>query len=192
MISLLLRPSLLPLASCRLLPVRLKSTKVSRDLVPRLLEHELEESFTKGSGPGGQNVNKMTNAVFLKHLPTNLWVKCHQTRSLEQNRKIARKLLTKKLDGFVNGENSVEAQEAALTRGKHEWKKEKTRLKYQARAASNTGTGDGEEGAAGEEHNSEQNSEHNSEADRVNPSEELETNHGGDEKPLKHDKLKPV
>lgn len=108
---------------------------VSRERVPRLVEGELEESFTKGSGPGGQNVNKMTNAVFLRHTPTGLWVKVHQSRSLEQNRKIARKLLTAKLDNFVNGEDSVENQEKKIAKEKMERKKEKIRLKYAARAA---------------------------------------------------------
>ena len=119
------------------LSVRNKSSGIRRDLVPWLVEDELEERYTKGSGPGGQNVNKMSNAVFLKHLPTGLWVKCHQQRSLEQNRKIARKLLVTKLDNFVNGENSVENQEKILAREKLEKKKEKTKAKYAARAAIN-------------------------------------------------------
>ena len=194
MVSLLLRPSFLPLASCRL-----KSSKVSRDMMPRLLEHELEESFTKGSGPGGQNVNKMTNAVFLRHLPTALWVKCHQTRSLEMNRKIARKLLAKKLDNFVNGEESVEAQEAKISKEKHDRKKEKIRLKYQARAASNSGTSDEQVESAVDEPISETETEVESavdepisETETVNSREELKANHGGDEKPLEHVKLKPL
>jgi len=115
--------------------IRCKSIGINRDLVPRLVEDELEERFTKGSGPGGQNVNKMSNAVFLKHLPTGLWVKCHQQRSLELNRKIARKLLITKLDNFVNGEDSVENQEKMIAREKLEKKKEKTKAKYAARAA---------------------------------------------------------
>ena len=92
------------------------------------------------------------------------------------NRKIARKLLAKKLDGLVNGEESVEAQEAKISKEKHDRKKEKIRLKYQARAAANTGTSDGEGGSAGDEPNSE--------AETVKSSEELKTNHDGDEKPL--------
>ena len=81
-------------------------------------------------------MNKMTNAVFLKHLPTGLWVKCHQQRSLEQNRRIARKLLVTKLDNFVNGEDSIENQEKIQAREKLEKKKERTKAKYAARAAS--------------------------------------------------------
>ena len=127
-----------PRGPSKLLSVRSKSSGIRRDLVPWLVEDELEERYTKGSGPGGQNVNKMSNAVFLKHLPTGLWVKCHQQRSLEQNRKIARKLLVTKLDNFVNGENSVENQEKMLAREKLEKKKEKTKAKYAARTAIKT------------------------------------------------------
>ena len=131
-----------PWFSSQPLSVCSKSSGVRRDLVPWLVEEELEERYTKGSGPGGQNVNKMSNAVFLKHLPTGLWVKCHQQRSLEQNRKIARKLLVTKLDNFVNAENSVENQEKMLAREKLEKKKEKTMAKYAARAATKTQVGD--------------------------------------------------
>ena len=96
-----------------------------------LKPEELEEKVTLGSGPGGQAVNKTANAVFLKHLPTGLWVKCHQTRSLENNRKIARKLLLVKLDNFVNGENSAENRQKAIDKVNLERKKEKVRLKYE-------------------------------------------------------------
>ena len=43
--------------------------------LPLLDEEELEEQLTKGHGPGGQKVNKTTNCVILKHLPTNIFVK---------------------------------------------------------------------------------------------------------------------
>ena len=89
--------------------------------------------MTLGSGPGGQAVNKTANAVFMKHIPTGLWVKCHQTRSVVNNRKIARQLLLTKLDNFVNGEHSVENQKKAIDKLKLEQKKEKTRKKYEER-----------------------------------------------------------
>ena len=43
---------------------------VDKSRLPVLNEDDLEEQFIKGSGPGGQNVNKSTNCVLLKHLPT--------------------------------------------------------------------------------------------------------------------------
>ena len=96
-----------------IITIRLKSV-LDRSRVPVLKAEEVEEKVSLGSGPGGQAVNKTANAVFLKHLPTGLWVKCHQTRSLENNRKLARKLLTSKLDNFVNGDNSLENQQKAI------------------------------------------------------------------------------
>jgi len=106
---------------------------INKSLVPRLDPAELQEKVTLGSGPGGQAVNKTANAIFLKHLPTGLWVKCHQTRSVEMNRKIAKQLLVAKLDNFVNGENSVENQKKVIEKVKLESKKEKTRKKYEQR-----------------------------------------------------------
>lgn len=86
------------------------NNRLDRSHVPELKEIELEEQFIRGSGPGGQATNKTSNAVLLKHKPTGLVVKCHETRSLEANRKRARAILLTKLDNFMNGEASVEAQ----------------------------------------------------------------------------------
>ena len=110
--------------------IRFKS-RVNKENYPVLNPEDLEEKFTLGSGPGGQAVNRTANAVFLKHVPTGLWVRCHQTRSVESNRKIARQLLLGKLDNHLNGENSVENQQNILDKLKLVKKKEKTRLKYE-------------------------------------------------------------
>ena len=82
--------------------------------VPTLLNDDLEEEYVRGSGPGGSNVNKTSNAVVLKHKPTGLVIKCHQTRSLYKNRQLAREILISKLDNLVNGDLSVEAQKQKL------------------------------------------------------------------------------
>ena len=71
-----------------------------------LNEDEIEEKFVRGSGKGGQKVNKTSNKVVLTHRPTGITIDCHDTRSLQQNRKQARKRLLAKLDNMVNGENS--------------------------------------------------------------------------------------
>ncbi|XP_064434338.1 mitochondrial translation release factor in rescue [Mirounga angustirostris] len=95
-----------------------------RPAPPPLDETELEEQFVKGHGPGGQATNKTSNCVVLKHVPSGIVVKCHQTRSVDQNRKLARKILQEKVDIFYNGENSLvykEKQEAE--RKKQERKK---------------------------------------------------------------------
>ncbi|XP_072289809.1 mitochondrial translation release factor in rescue [Eucyclogobius newberryi] len=79
-----------------------------KDLVelPVLNEEELEEQFVRGHGPGGQATNKTSNCVVLKHVPTGIVVKCHQTRSVDLNRKRARDILREKLDVAIKGELS--------------------------------------------------------------------------------------
>ncbi|KAF6729609.1 putative peptide chain release factor C12orf65-like, mitochondrial [Oryzias melastigma] len=73
---------------------------------PELVEDELEEQFVRGSGPGGQATNKTSNCVVLKHIPTGIVVKCHQTRSVDTNRKRAREIMREKLDVAYKGELS--------------------------------------------------------------------------------------
>lgn len=58
-----------------------------------LPENELEESFARSSGPGGQNVNKVSTAVTLRHRPTGMSVTVQDFRSQMRNRQIARERL---------------------------------------------------------------------------------------------------
>lgn len=107
--------------------IRYKSYKRFLDYsrVPKLEESDLQEQFVKGSGPGGQATNKTSNAIVLKHKPTGLVVKCHETRSLDQNRKIARKILLTRLDNLVNGQNSLQNQKEQLMKRDSIKKKQK-------------------------------------------------------------------
>lgn len=68
-----------------------------RSLTARGPELTTHASTSLGSGPGGQVINKSSISVSLVHKPTGLRVQCHETRSQEQNRKIARKLLAEKV-----------------------------------------------------------------------------------------------
>ena len=45
-----------------------------------ILEEDLKEDFIKGFGPGGQKTNKSNNCVVLKHLPTGIVVRVHDSR----------------------------------------------------------------------------------------------------------------
>jgi protein subunit release factor B len=53
-------------------------------------ESDLEESFARSRGPGGQHVNKVSTAVTLRHRPTEISVTVQDSRSQAQNRKLAR------------------------------------------------------------------------------------------------------
>lgn len=86
-----------------------------RDYVfPELKEKDLEEEFIHGSGPGGQKVNKSFNCVLLKHKPTGLFVKVHDSRIAMKNQEIARQRLQIHLDNHLNGENSYQAQKKRI------------------------------------------------------------------------------
>ncbi|KAI0514406.1 RF-1 domain-containing protein [Xylaria bambusicola] len=93
-------------------------------------ESEIEESFLKGSGPGGQKINKTNSAVQLKHIPTGLVVKCQATRSRSQNRTIARRLLADKLDDMRHGDESRSSIVGEVKRKKKASSAKKSRRKY--------------------------------------------------------------
>jgi len=61
-------------------------------------EEDLEESFVRSGGHGGQNVNKVSTCVMLLHRPTGLQVKCQATRHQGRNRLLARQLLLDKIE----------------------------------------------------------------------------------------------
>lgn len=54
---------------------------------------DLEETFARSSGPGGQHVNKVSTAVTLKHVPSGISVVVQDSRSQAMNRRLARERL---------------------------------------------------------------------------------------------------
>ena len=56
-------------------------------------ETDLRELFARSRGPGGQNVNKVSTAVSLRHLTTGIRVTVQDSRSQAANRRLARERL---------------------------------------------------------------------------------------------------
>jgi protein subunit release factor B len=75
-----------------------------------ITETELLEKFVRGSGSGGQKINKTSNCVFLKHLPTGVCIKCQMDRSREMNRFLARRELCEQLEMIRDGKASAKTQ----------------------------------------------------------------------------------
>jgi peptide chain release factor len=70
-----------------------KNTPTKRMQRLGIREADLEESFARSAGPGGQNVNKVATAVTLRHRPSGTSVTVQDSRSQAQNRKLARERL---------------------------------------------------------------------------------------------------
>jgi peptide chain release factor len=75
-----------------------------------ITEADLLEKFVRGSGSGGQKINKTSNCVFLKHLPSGVCVKVQMDRSREMNRFLARRELCLQLENIRDGKASAKTQ----------------------------------------------------------------------------------
>lgn len=75
-------------------------------------ESDIDETFVRSDGHGGQNVNKTSTCVMLLHRPTRLQVKCQETRQQGLNRFIARRLLLDKIEKLQTGQ--VASQQARI------------------------------------------------------------------------------
>ena len=73
-------------------------------------EADLKESFARSGGPGGQNVNKVSTAVTLRHPPSGISVTVQDSRSQSINRKLARERL---LDAIESAQEACRAAEIA-------------------------------------------------------------------------------
>jgi protein subunit release factor B len=90
-------------------------------------EADLEETFVRSGGHGGQNVNKTSTCVMLLHRPTGLQVKCQSTRQQGLNRFIARRLLLDKVEMLRKG--YVDAKRALIEKIRRQKRKRSRRAK---------------------------------------------------------------
>jgi protein subunit release factor B len=90
-------------------------------------QSDVEETFVKSGGHGGQNVNKLATCVMLFHRPTGLQVKCQTTRQQGLNRFIARRLLLDKIEKLKTGR--VAAEEARIEKIRRQKRKRSRRAK---------------------------------------------------------------
>ncbi|KAJ6028415.1 peptide chain release factor-like protein [Penicillium herquei] len=127
------KPLGLPLIS--LIPCQTFTTTLAlpaKPLPPRMKfdEADLTISYLKGTGPGGQKINKTNSAVQITHKPSGVVVKCQATRSQSQNAKIARALLADRVEELEKGDQSRTALKLEAARKKKASKLKKTRRKY--------------------------------------------------------------
>ena len=102
--------ALLPVSSDKANVLRLRLAAL------HIQEEDLDESFVRSSGKGGQNVNKVATSVVLVHRPTGTSVKCQQERSQGLNRYLARKLLADRIEAAQLGRQSQQQQDSERIR----------------------------------------------------------------------------
>lgn len=79
-------------------------------------EADLEETFARSSGPGGQNVNKVATAVKLRHRLSGITVSVQDSRSQAVNRKLARERLLEAIERAREKDRAAEIAEREKTR----------------------------------------------------------------------------
>ncbi len=99
-------------------PVSPEKEKVLRAKLDSLgiYEKDLEESFVRSGGKGGQHVNKVATCVYLKHIPTATEVKCQKARTQGLNRYYAREQLFEKIERSIKGKKSEQERQRAKIR----------------------------------------------------------------------------
>lgn len=93
-------------------------------------EDDIEETFIRSSGPGGQSVNKTSTCVQIKHIPTGIVVRSQRERSQGLNRFLARRLLVSKIEEKTLGKKSPEQlkREKSRKQEKRRYRRAKKRL----------------------------------------------------------------
>jgi protein subunit release factor B len=105
-----------------------KETQLTRRMAALgVREADIEETFVRSGGHGGQNVNKTSTCVMLLHRPSGLQVKCQATRQQGLNRFLARRLLLDKIEERQKG--YVTARRAEIEKIRRQKRKRSRRAK---------------------------------------------------------------
>ena len=91
---------------------------------------DVEEKFVRGTGPGGQKINKTSSTVWLRHGPTGVEVRCQRERSQAVNREVAWLELCEKLEARVRAAKAavVDAREEERRRTRQKSHGQKVRM----------------------------------------------------------------
>ena len=87
-----------------------ESELVARMAALGLRAEDIEEKFVRGSGAGGQKINKTSSCVYLLHKPSGIEVKCQRERSQAMNRFFARRELCERIEEEREGKRSARQQ----------------------------------------------------------------------------------
>ena len=104
-------------------------------------EEDLEETFIRSSGPGGQHVNKTSTCVRLLHRPTGLSVKIQRSRSQGLNRFLARRLLADHVEQQFRGGESPSEQRHDKIRRQKQRRGRRTKQKRREKTLNKSGDG---------------------------------------------------
>lgn len=91
-------------------PIELSPPFLSKAEGLNIFSQDITEQFVRGSGAGGQKVNKTASTVLLRHIPTGIEVRCQKYREQSKNRVAAYKLLIIKIEDKIKGRESERAQ----------------------------------------------------------------------------------
>lgn len=91
-------------------PVDLNEEWLNKAAKLNVFAADISEQFVRGSGPGGQKINKTNSVVLLRHAPTGIEVRCQKHREQSKNRTSAYKLLILKIEEKKLGAQSAMAK----------------------------------------------------------------------------------
>ncbi|MDA2919329.1 peptide chain release factor-like protein [Desulfobacterota bacterium AH_259_B03_O07] len=94
-------------------------------------EEDIQETFIRSGGSGGQNVNKTSTCVQIKHVPTGIIVKSQKGRTQGLNRFLARRILLSRIEESLLGNKSSKVQKMEKTRKQKKRRKRRTNKKLE-------------------------------------------------------------